>query len=527
LAALLSDLSASSRVVPYLQVLAGSMRQDDSLIPLPHRVLALLVVPAFLLAACGSAGDSSTSEDDGRSLFDTSIVHDVSMSYDQPDYEAMIETFSQTGEKDWIEVTVTIDGETYERAGARLKGNSSLAGLGGAFGPGRGGRPSEDTGESTTTTEQPDNEAANRGPGIGPSGSADADAPADLPWLIRLDQFVDGQDHQGYEDLVIRSNSSETALNEAVALDLLEEAGLASQEAAATSFTVNESEPALRLMIEHPDDDAWYEQTFDADGALYKAESTGDWSYRGDDPAAYEGLFDQEGGSDVADLTPLIEFLQFIDESDDQTFADQLPERVDVEAFATYLAMMDLLGNSDDIDGPGNNAYLWYDAETTQFTIVPWDLNLAFNGGGFGLGGGGGPPMPPMEGELPTDGSLPEDFNPGQLPEGFDPEQLPEGFAPPEGFDPGNLPSEGGAGPRGGFGRSNKLVERFHANAEFENLYQQALTDLRASLYESGVADAILAARVETLNSDAAHLVDSDTVTREANTIAAQFSEAD
>ena len=474
------------------------MHPDNRLIPLPHRVLALLIAPAFLVTACGSAGDSSVVEDDEASPFDTSMVHEVSMSYDEAAYDAMIQSFSQTGEKDWIEVTVTIDGATYERVGARLKGNSSLAALGGDDAP---------------------------GPAVGPSGSADAEAPEELPWLIRLDQFVDGQDHHGYEDLVVRSNGSETALNEAVALDLLEEAGLASQEAAATSFTVNGGESVLRLMIEHPDDDAWYEQTFDADGALYKAESTGDWSYRGDDPAAYEGLFDQEGGSDVADLTPLIELLEFINESDDQTFADELPERLDTEAFATYLAMMDLLGNSDDIDGPGNNAYLWYDAETEQFTIVPWDLNLAFDALGFGRGGEGGPQMP--EGFTPPEGfdpeQMPEGFTP---PEGFDPEQMPEGFTPPEGFDPGNLPA-GGAGPRGGFGGSNKLVERFHANAEFENLYQQALTDLRASLYESGVADAILAARVETLNSDATHLVDSDTVTREADTIAAKFSETD
>ena len=36
-------------------------------------------------------------------------------------------------------------------------------------------------------------------------------------------------------------------------------------------------------------------------------------------------MFDQEGGKDVADLTPLIEFLAFINESDDATFAAELP----------------------------------------------------------------------------------------------------------------------------------------------------------------------------------------------------------
>jgi spore coat protein CotH len=111
-----------------------------------------------------------------------------------------------------------------------------------------------------------------------------ADAPEGLPWLIRLDEFVDDQVHQDYEDIVIRSNPSKTSLNEAVALDLLEEAGLASQEAAATSFKVNDRAAVLRLAIENPDDDIWQEANFGADGALYKAEAGGNWSYRGTIP---------------------------------------------------------------------------------------------------------------------------------------------------------------------------------------------------------------------------------------------------
>ncbi|MEZ5270152.1 MAG: hypothetical protein R2789_16830 [Microthrixaceae bacterium] len=51
---------------------------------------------------------------------------------------------------------------------------------------------------------------------------------------------------------------------------------------------------SLRLVIEHPDD-VWMAENFDAGGALYKAESTGDYSYRGDDPESYVDVFDQGG----------------------------------------------------------------------------------------------------------------------------------------------------------------------------------------------------------------------------------------
>ena len=101
----------------------------------------------------------------------------------------------------------------------------------------------------------------------------------------------------------IRSNGSETALNEAVALELLSAAGLTSQEAVPTGFSVNGSDSVLRLAIEDPEDH-WMAQNFEGAGALYKAEATGDWSYRGDDPEAYDEVFDQEAGDDVTDLHP-------------------------------------------------------------------------------------------------------------------------------------------------------------------------------------------------------------------------------
>lgn len=427
--------------------------------------------------AAGDRSDGSTSSAVSRSegsgsaagaeLFDASVVHSIDVRFDEDDYDAMIATFQEQDAKEWIEATVTIDGVTYEHVGLRLKGNSSLMGL-------RGGGRS----------------------GPGGSGSADADAPASLPWLIRFDKFVDGQLHQGHADVVVRSNNSSTALNEAVALDLLDAAGLASQRAMATSFSINGSDPVLRLAIEHPDDDAWQDSAFDGKGALYKAESTGDWSYRGDDPESYTDVFDQEGGKKVADLTPLIEFLQFVNESDDAAFAAELAEHLDVESFARYLAMMELVENFDDIDGPGNNAYLWWDAASERFTVVPWDMNLAFGQMG-GPGGGGG-----RRGDV--GGAGPEDMQP---PEGFEPGRAAGGMRPPAGGEV-----------RGMGGGRNVLVQRFHANAEFEAIYTAQLETLRAELFASGDAVAALDSWVEALGS-ASHLIEADVVTQEADAL--------
>ncbi len=421
----------------------------------------------------GSDSSAQAASGDGSAapaVWDSSEVHSFSVTYDEDEYDAMIQTYIDTEEKEWISATVTIDGVTYENVGLKLKGNSSLRGL----------STDEDAELSSTNPET-------------------------LPWVINLDEFVDGQSHEGAEEFVVRSNSSETALNEAVALELLAAAGLADEEAIAARFSANGSEEVLRLVIENPNTD-WMEREL-GDGMLYKAEAGGDYSYRGDDPESYADVFDQEGGTD--DLTPLIDFLEFINESSDEEFAADLDEHLDVDAFATYLAYQDLVSNTDDIDGPGNNSYLYYDPETGLMTVVNWDLNLAFGGS---IGGGGG-----FRGGPGGGGQVPEGFEEGEMPEGM-PTDLPDDAEMPEGGFPG-----GGEGGRGGFGNSNILSERFLENDEFQAMYDEAYESLQAELFDSGRAEETLAEWTQTLTDQASDLVDSDTITSESEALAAAF----
>ena len=444
--------------------------------------------PDDLDVASAAADSAATGDLGGVGTLDSSVVHEIAVSFDTADYDAMIEAYSSTGDKEWIVATVTIDGVTYDEVGLRLKGNSSLRGI---------------TGEGPVGTS-----------------NASADDPASLPWLVRLDKYVDDQNHEGLTDLVVRSNTSSTSLNEAVALELLELAGLASQDAIATTFSVNGGEPTLRLVIEHPDDE-WMVESFDAGGALYKAESTGDYSYRGDDPESYDEVFDQEAGNDNADLTPLIDFLEFINDADDAAFDSELTKWLDVDAFATYLAMQELVDNFDDIDGPGNNSYLYYDTGTGRFTVVAWDHNLAFGLSPGGVGGEGGGP-----GGFPGGGFPPGELSDGEIPEGgFGDRPMPGDFDP-GGFDPGVFEPGAAGPPDGGIGGpglgSNVLVERFLANDAWQALVDDRLVELRTDLIESGVADSVLAEWSAIVASSG--VVDGATVADEAGQIADELA---
>ncbi|MDT3316025.1 CotH kinase family protein [Microbacterium sp. KSW4-11] len=435
--------------------------------------LALVSAGAVVLAGCvAPATDEREGETDAArlststaSFWDSSTVHSISVDVDDDTLAELLETYESTGDKEWIEVTVTIDGEVYEGAGLKLKGNSSL--------------------KSVTSD----------------------DDPSGIPWIIRLDKFVDGQNHEGITDFVVRGNSSETSLNEAVALDLLDLAGLASEQAAATRFTIAGS-TALRLVVENPGD-SWNDSTLGAT-ALYKAESGGDYSYRGDDPESYTDVFDQEAGDD--DLAPLISFLKFINDSDDETFSAELSQHLDVTEFATYLAFQDVVDNFDDIDGPGNNSYLAYDADTGLMTVVNWDLNLAFGAspGGAGAGGAGG------------DGMAMPDRGDAVAPDRGD-VGAPEGDAR---ADRPTLPGDdegaqmGGGGGRGG---SNTLASRFLADEDFHALYESELEELEDLFYGSGAAEDILQTWSDALVAGAGDLVDADVIAADAADLTASF----
>ena len=444
-------------------------------------VVGLGAVGAVILSGCGSFGETSAGVSSGKAgkvtddYLDPDSLHSVEIAVDQNAYQEMITAYTSNQTKNWIEATVTVDGVAHEKAGLKLKGNSSLQGI-----------------------------------------SADSE-PQKLPWLVRFDKFVDGANHDGMTRMVIRASSSTSALNEAVALDLLATTGLASEKAAHISLSVNGSDPVLRLTCQDLDE-SWVAQNFDVAGLLYKAESTGDYTYRGTDESAYKDVFDQETGK--ANLTPLIEFLQFINESSDADFQSGLAQRVDVDKMVTYLAFEDVIDNFDDITGPGNNSFLWWAEQANQMTVVAWDHNCAFGlkpGAGQQGQGGGQPPGGGGQGQPPSGGQQPG----GGQPPG-------DGGAPSNGQAPTGQPPGGAGGQQPGGGgsqtKANALVDRFNSLMDGETKVSAERDRLKQELYTSGVAQTILDARAKVLTDQAGSLIEQSAVEADKQTIAAYFT---
>lgn len=377
-------------------------------------------------------------------LFDNSVPHSLSIELTDAEYRDMVERFKADGDKKWVTADITIDGTTINDVAVRLKGNSTLMSLRGVhFGPppGEGG---------------PDKPGPGGPPPMGPMGTVTEDDPLSLPLLISFNENADGRGYQGLTELSVRPGAP--VLNEALALSLTAMTGQPSQRYAYVTYSVNGA-TTTRLVLEHPDEN-YADTLFDSDGYLYKARANSRLEYDGPDQSAYAGQFKQINTVDTGNLQPLINFLKWLDSADDDEFARSLGDRVDVESFARYAATQNLLVNADDMAGPGQNYYLWYDLGAEKFTVVSWDLNLATMMGDPKLG-----PHDPLE------------LKP------------PPGFKPPTGMGPPPGKKLGG----------NLLKERFLASPAFTDVYDKAYWELYGQIYADGQALELLDTIVETV----------------------------
>ena len=370
-----------------------------------YAALVLLLVGLFggtRVTAIATGGRESTAalmagvdNVSGRvDLFDDTKLHTIELSFDPVDYERMLSTFRTSSTKDFIEADLRIDGTLLESVGLRLKGNSTLFALRGgrgapAGGPGGavpggavpGGGPVGPGGVVTGGGAAIPGGGAVLGGGLG-GATANTSEPEKLPWLIQFDEFVSGRRYQGQKEISIRpiaGSTPATALNEALALKLVGLAGEPTERSSYSSFAINGSAPSLRLVVEQPGDE-FAADNFDDPGVLYKTLSTGAFVYRGEDPLAYTDSYRQITGKNDHDLQPMINLLRWVSESSDAEFAENLARYVDIESFARYVALQNLLLNFDDIAGPGQNGYWWYNLETKRFSVVSWDMNFALSG---------------------------------------------------------------------------------------------------------------------------------------------------
>ncbi len=77
------------------------------------------------------------------------------------------------------------------------------------------------------------------------------------------------------------------------------------------------------------------------------------------------------------DYAGLFNFLEVLNKSHDETFPSEIEKVLDVDSFLRFLAVSSMIVHLDNYNGSvAHNYYLYED--NGKFTVIPWDLNLAF-----------------------------------------------------------------------------------------------------------------------------------------------------
>ena len=293
-------------------------------------VVVFCVAAYFLVECADSAVDTYAAH-----IFQEDTVNEINIEIDEADWQDMLEN---PLEEEYHKANVTINGETVGNVAIRTKGNTSLTSV----------------------------------------ANSDSDR---YSFKLDFDYYDNNGNYYGLKKLCLNNNYSDnSSMREYISYKIMGELGLDVPECAYSHITVNGEEWGLYLAVE-PVDEVFLAAHFpDATGDLYKPEGmdgTGaDLVYNGDDISAYTGL-NLKTNLNSSDGKEILALMQALEDG------EGLEEVLDVEKALKYIAANVALANFDSYLGNTTHNFYLYE-ENGRFTIIPWDMNLAF--GGFGGG---------------------------------------------------------------------------------------------------------------------------------------------
>lgn len=241
--------------------------------------------------------------------------------------------------EEYVEATVTINGEAYDNVGVRAKGNSSLSSV------------------ANSESER---------------------------YSLKVDfgQYDTNQTFYGLEKINLNNNFSDTTqMKEFVSYELMEQLGIATPAHSYVKVLVNGEYYGLMLAVEEIGEAFATTNFGSTEGFIFKPEGDGsDLAYKSDDTDDYAGIFDEvKMNKKTAEKNSnIINMMKEISEGNTSS--------VDIDQVARYFALNTALVSMDSYQGSFKHNYYLYEDGNGQFSVIPWDYNMAF--GGFGGGGG-------------------------------------------------------------------------------------------------------------------------------------------
>ncbi|MEM1423784.1 MAG: CotH kinase family protein [Planctomycetota bacterium] len=246
-------------------------------------------------------------------------------------------------------------------------------------------------------------------------------------WKLKFNEFVPGREVRGLEKLNLNGHQNDVSIVRGkLSWDMYRGFGVPAPRASMVRLVINDGAlvDGVYTNVEQIDDefvDAWFGND---EGNLYQCAFKG---ARADlrfvppgDAQAYASLggatYELENDSGADQHADLADFIWFVENADDATFASEIVERFSVDNFLRSLALDCVNGHWDNPWYGSNNFFLYHNPDSGRFEYIPYDLDntggidffttdwatrppLSFGNSGFGWDFGsifGGGPEPPL-----------------------------------------------------------------------------------------------------------------------------------
>jgi len=205
------------------------------------------------------------------------------------------------------------------------------------------------------------------------------------PLKIDLDRGHPGRSFAGVTRLNLHNNITDASwMNEVLTYRLFREAGVpASRTTYARVYLTVPGKHARRYLglysvVENVDRQFLEHRFSSSAGALFKPVTPRPLEELGDSWAAYALPYDPKLPVTEVQQKQLVALCALISKGSDAELAARLPEMVDLDELARFLAVTVWLSNMDSILGMGQNYYVYLPPETGRLLFIPWDHDHSF-----------------------------------------------------------------------------------------------------------------------------------------------------
>ena len=333
-----------------------------------NRLHSAFLLTAFLLAQCAPAraADINSKDFSADDLFQLKKIWTVDLVFTPEQWTAMTPRMDgphgaeyllgpEGGHNGflanrgltfaWAHGAFSIDGKQYEDIGVRYKGNGTYS----------GGAPQNK-----------------------------------ISMKLNLNKYVKGQKLANVTSINLANNITDPGwMNEELAYRLFRDAGVPAPRSsyARVFVTVTGKVPrrymGLFSLIEDVDEH-FVQDRFGAVpdkkmlGPLLKPVPISLFTYISDKWTDYNQIYDPKTELTPAQIERIIGFCKIVTSGTDEEFAAKLPEYVDLDNFARFIAVDVWLTDLDGILNMGQNYYAYMDPKTGKFNFMAWDQDHGF-----------------------------------------------------------------------------------------------------------------------------------------------------